>query len=120
MIKYQDWLQQCINARVEPYREIGKRTNVTFQQVNHIFLGKKMPSLESGTSIDNYFGNKIRFEDYVMQFAWLLEGYSDEFLAEYLGVHKLTVKNILEWKHVARIETYEKLEELLEMEENNA
>ena len=120
MIKYEEWLQQCKDKKFMygiSYREIGKLTNVTFQQINHIFLRKKMPSLESGRSIDNYFDNEIKFEDYVKQFAELCEGYSDEFLAEYLGVHKLTVRNLLECKHVARVETYEKLEELIEMEE---
>ena len=119
MIKYQDWLDQCKDKKFMygmTYRQIGKETNVTFQQINHIFLRKKMPSLESGNSIDNYFGNRIRFGGYVRQFAELLEGYSDEFLAEYLGVCKLSVRNLLECRNVAKIESYEKLEELLEME----
>ena len=77
-----------------------------------------MPSLESGRSIDDYFGNKIRFEDYVKQFDYLCDGYSDEFIAEYLGVHKLTVRNLLECKHVSRVETYERLEKLLEIKIN--
>ena len=118
MIKYKEWLQQCIDKKFTygtSYREIGRETNVTFQQINHIFLRKKMPSLESGRSVDDYFGNKIRFEDYVKQFDYLCDGYSDEFIAEYLGVHKLTVRNLLDCKHVARVETYEKLEKLIEM-----
>lgn len=120
MIKYQEWLEQCKDKKFmygRTYRQIGKETNVTFQQINHIFLRRKMPSIESGNSIDNYFSNRIRFEDYVKQFAELLEGYSDEFLAEYLGVCKLSVRNLLECRNVAKIESYEKLEELIEMEE---
>lgn len=120
MIKYQQWLDQCITKKQMygiSYREIGRNVNTIFQNINHIFLKNKMPSLESGRSIDEYFNNEIKFEDYVKQFAELCEGYSDEFLAEYLGVHKLTVRNLLECKHVARVETYEKIEGLIEMEE---
>ena len=118
IIKLKDYLQQLQNKKViyGSYRQIGLHLNMSFQNAHYLITGRKMGTFYTYSQLDRLFDNSLTFQQYAESIAEAVinSGLSDKFIAEYVGITEVAVKNIKECNGVCYRQNYERLEDLLE------